>query len=145
MRRILASVCVGLLLAGFAAAQTARPAPAQGVPDKSVVMAMQGKIVRVDPQKGVVVIRTGVGATARDMEYRVGRTTRYFGTDRAALKEGLKHEGFKEGADVWYRPLPTKTGAPAENTAGSSPRNISEIGFGRTAPAPKTGSPGKAP
>jgi len=136
MRRTFA--CVGVLLMGVAAAaqNPAVPAPPSGVPNKAAVLPMQGKVVRVDPQKGTVVIRTGVAGATQDREYRVGKGTRYFGANRAAIKEGLRHTGFKEGAPVWYRLLPPKSATPGTPGAGADPRRISQIGFGPAGPTP---------
>jgi hypothetical protein len=86
---------------------------------------MRGQIVRVDPGKGVVVIRSGVGAQAQNTAYRVGTDTRYFGTDNQALANGLRSSGFRRGANVWYvRRVP-----PGE----VAPRNLNELRLG---PAP---------
>jgi len=65
---------------------------------------LRGKVVRVDPDKNVVIIRTGEGNQAKEMEYRVNNDTKYWGTDRQTLNDGLKYKGFREGTDVWYRP-----------------------------------------
>jgi hypothetical protein len=77
---------------------------------------MQGKIVRVDPTKGTLVIRTNTG---QEREFRTGDKTQYFGTDRQALKEGLRSRDLRQGANVMWR---------AEGN------NISELRLGTTQP-----------
>jgi len=64
---------------------------------------IRGQIVRVDPEKNIIVVRTGTGNTAREQELRVGTTTRYWGTDRQALTDGIRAKTFRPGADVWYQ------------------------------------------
>src|SRR5436189_5457614 len=93
-------VCWGaglLLLAGAALAQ------APGTPGKELGgKEMRGQIVRVDPEKGVVAIRVGTGADAKVREYRVAKTTRYFGRDNKALTDGLRYEGWKADTPVRF-------------------------------------------
>lgn len=62
-----------------------------------------GKIVRVDADKGVIVVKTGTGDAAKEMEYRVAGTTKYFGTDKQPLTDGIKARDFREGTQVWFR------------------------------------------
>ena len=64
----------------------------------------KGEVVRVDPARNVVVVKSGVGAEAREFEYRVGPTTKYWGADRRAFDRGLRHEAFRPGANIWYVP-----------------------------------------
>jgi hypothetical protein len=87
----------------------------------------RGQLVRVDPGKGVVVIRSGTGAQQRDMMYLVGKSTRYFGADNKALADGLRYNGFRQGANVWY----SRMTAPGQ----TFPNNLNVL---RLAPAPGT-------
>src|SRR4051794_8109012 len=120
-------VCVGIGLLLAAGGVTA----AQG--DKTQAggkdQEMRGKIVRVDPEKGVVVIRTGEGDKAKEVEYRVSKTTKYFGTDRKDLTDGLRFKDFRQGSDVWFRMSPT-TGT------NTTERMLSELRLG-----PSLGTP----
>lgn len=68
-----------------------------------VVTDVRGEIVRVDPDKNIVVIKTGTGDAVREVEYRVAPTTQYWGTDRVVIKDGLRYRGFRVGAPIWYR------------------------------------------
>src|SRR4051794_7375627 len=61
---------------------------------------LRGKIVRVDPEKGVIVIRTGEGDKAKEVQYNIAKTTKFYGTDRKDLSEGLRSKDFRQGADV---------------------------------------------
>ena len=67
------------------------------------IIDVRGKIVRVDSDKGVIVIRSGTGTEAKDVEYTVEKTTKYWGTDQQPFNDALRYQSFKEGADVWYR------------------------------------------
>jgi hypothetical protein len=71
---------------------------------------VHGKIVKVNTDDNVVVIRVGDGDKAKEMKYKVANTTKFWGTDKQALNEGLKYKGFREGTEVWFR---TGTGADA--------------------------------
>src|SRR5580704_8034106 len=64
--------------------------------------AMHGKIVRFDPAGGVVVVAEGTAPNAKEVEYRMDARARYYGPDQAAITNGLKYEGFKPGAEIWY-------------------------------------------
>ena len=64
----------------------------------------QGQVVRVNPEKNTIVLRSGTGVEAKEFEYSVAPTTKYWGTDRRVFKEGLRHQAFREGASVWYVP-----------------------------------------
>ncbi|MFL5338901.1 MAG: hypothetical protein ACJ8F7_01940 [Gemmataceae bacterium] len=75
---------------------------------------MRGKIVRADPDRGIVVIRTGTGPDAREVEYHVDKTTRYWGPDQAVINDALRYQGFKEGTDIWYQPLPNNANTIGE-------------------------------
>lgn len=72
------------------------------------VRDLRGKIVRVDPVKNIVVVRTTNGTTSEDVEYLVDTTTQYWGPDRVVINDGLKYKGFTEGTEVWYRTVPNK-------------------------------------
>ncbi len=60
---------------------------------------IEGKIVRVDPATNLVVVRTNTG----EVEYHVDPNTRYWGTDQQAFTTGLRYEGFRAGAPIWFR------------------------------------------
>lgn len=97
MQRISATLGVGLVLMICGAVSADEPLT------KGQVRDLRGRIVRVDPDKNIIVVRTGTGDAAKEMEYQIGKTTRYWGTDRAPLTDGLRYKGFREGTDVWYR------------------------------------------
>jgi hypothetical protein len=67
------------------------------------VIDVRGKIVRVDPDKGVIVIKSGDGTEAKEVEYTVERTTKYWGPDEKPFTTALRYEAFRPGAEVWYR------------------------------------------
>ena len=64
----------------------------------------KGHIVRVNPDKNTVVIRAGTGAQAKEMEYKVATSTKYWGTDKRPFTTGLRYQGFREGTEVWFVP-----------------------------------------
>ena len=122
MLRTFACVGVGLLLvAGAVAAQNTQAGQGQ--------KELRGKIVRIDPEKGVVVIRT---ADNKEQEFKVGKTTKYYGADRKAMTDGLRSKDLRTGADVWYR---------MGGTATTPDGTISELRLGPTGSG--TGQPGK--
>jgi hypothetical protein len=96
MLRTFVCVGVGLLLvaSGVVAAQ------AQAAQNKE----MQGKIVKVDPVKNVIVIKTDEGGKAKEHELKVMKTTKIYGTDRKEVLDGLRSKDYRPGADVWFRP-----------------------------------------
>jgi hypothetical protein len=128
-----------LLVAGGQALSQTRPAqtttpvqPAQVTPRGP---EMRGKIVRIDPQTGMVVIRQGTGANAKDVTYRVGKNTRYYGTANKMLTDGLRYNGFKQWADVWYSYVPANaTGVLNLNELRLGPTVGTTPGGTRTAP-----------
>jgi hypothetical protein len=71
--------------------------------DVVVVTDVRGEIVRVDPDKNIVVIKTGTGDAVKEVEYRVVPTTRYWETNTVVIKDGLRYRGFRAGAPIWYR------------------------------------------
>jgi hypothetical protein len=96
MWRTLLCLGVGLVLAlGTTQAQ-------EKIVGKDVVY-LQGQVVKVNPGGDTIVVRTGLGEKAKDIEYKVIKTTNYYGPDRKVLTTGLRYEGFKEGANIWYR------------------------------------------
>jgi len=132
MLRTFTCVGVGLLLAsGTAYAQNQR----QGVQaqDKDL---MRGKIVRVDPDKGTVVIR---GADGKEQEFRTSATTKYYGLDNKDLREGLRSKDFRAGADVMYRGQGTtvnelRLGTARPGGAGTNPGGAANPGRPGTPP-----------
>lgn len=75
--------------------------------DPVKVRDVRGKIVRVDPAKNVIVVRTA-DATPQEIEYTVDTTTKYWGPDQAVITDGLKYKSFAPGTEVWYRTVPDK-------------------------------------
>ena len=75
---------------------------------------MRGQIVRVNPDQNTIVVRTGTGTEAKEHELKVSDTTKFFGTDKQPINEGLKFKGLKDGTDVWFR-------------AGDQPNTIAEL------------------
>ena len=67
---------------------------------------VRAKVVRVDPDKNLVVLRVGDGEKAKDVEYKVDKATRYIGSTKQPLTDGLRYAGFKEGTEVWFRVAP---------------------------------------
>jgi len=130
---------IGLLLlagGGFADAQgTTRPGDkTTGTGGTRLGKEMRGRIVRVDPEKGIVVIRVGTGTDAKEREFRVAKTTRYFGKDNKALTDGLKGTGWKANTDVWFR-----------TTGGENSTNLGELRMGPGPATPGgTGGTGKS-
>jgi hypothetical protein len=61
-----------------------------------------GKIVKVNPDKDSIIIRTNDGVKTKELEYKVNKSTKFWGPDKAPLSEGLRAKALKEGADVWY-------------------------------------------
>jgi hypothetical protein len=100
-------ICLGLLAA--ATSVYAQPPGQERREDRRADRqddraAMHGKIVRYDPAGGVVVVAEGTAPNTREVEYRMDARARYYGPDQAAITNGLKYEGFKPGAEIWYTP-----------------------------------------
>ncbi len=87
-------LCVGLFVA-FVGVVNAE--------DKNKAKFMKAQIVKVNPETNTVTIRTGTGTEAKEQELRVSATTKFYGSDKQPLTDGLKFKGFKEGTDVWYQ------------------------------------------
>jgi hypothetical protein len=68
-----------------------------------------GEIVRVNPESNSIVVRSGIGRDAKEYEYHVGNTTRYWGPDRKVLNDGLRYNGWRAGTTVWYVPGEAQT------------------------------------
>jgi len=64
---------------------------------------INGEIVRVSPDESMVVIRVGDGADSRELTFKVGKTTRFWGSDERLVDNGLYHVGFKQGTAVWFQ------------------------------------------
>jgi hypothetical protein len=88
-------LCLGLLVVftGFVA----------GDDKEKAGRFMRGQIVRVNPDQSTIVVRTGTGTEAKEHELKVTEQTKYFGTDKQPLAEGLKFTGLKPGTDVWFK------------------------------------------
>src|SRR5947208_8868971 len=106
MWRMLVCLAVGLALVGTSAV-------AQTQAGKEDV---HGKIVRVNPDKNTVVIAIGEGKNVKEMEYKVGATTKFWGADKQQLNDGLRNKTLKEGTEVWFRP-----------GTGTEPMTINEL------------------
>src|SRR5436190_1738206 len=78
----------------------------------------KGQVVRVNPDKNTIVVRAGAGAETKEVEYRVVTSTKYWGSDKRPLSNGLRYQGFREGTDVWFIP-----------GTGDEARVISELWF----------------
>jgi hypothetical protein len=71
----------------------------------AIATYQSGKVVRVDPDKNIIIISVGAGAEAKEVEYKVVPTTRYYGTaETQVINDALRYQGFRPGADVWYVP-----------------------------------------
>jgi len=120
-----------LLVTGGSVAAQQDKAPLTGKEQQD--QNMHGKIVRVNPDTDTVIVRVGEGATAKEMEYKVNKTSKFWGTDRQPLTEGgLRNKAFREGADVWFRP-----GTGADN------RTLSELRFFNPGAGGTNPNPGK--
>ncbi len=95
MVRTLVSLSVGLMVL------VGTTALAQGT--RTDQKYMSGKIVRVDPATGVVVIRPATPADAKDIEYRTGTTTRWYGDNGKAVSEGIRYSGWRPGTEIHYQ------------------------------------------
>jgi len=116
LKRLMVVSFAVLLLADYSFGQNAQPANANQ--NTANAQYVRGRVVRVDPAKNVVIVRSGEGDQAREQEYSVGDTTQYWGTDRQQVNDGLRYKGFRENADVWYRV-----------GTGNNARSISEMRF----------------
>ena len=68
-----------------------------------------GTVVRFDRDKGIVVIRVGTGPDAKDIEYHVDKDTRFWDPNDAVINNGLGYQGFTQGAEIWFQPVPNAT------------------------------------
>jgi hypothetical protein len=93
-----------MFLCGLLALAAAAPASAQTTGGKPT--HTHGKVVMVLPTADLIVVRVGEGAQARNIEYKVNKSTRFWGPDRVELKDGLGNAGFAEGGYVWIRTAP---------------------------------------
>jgi hypothetical protein len=119
MRTLVGIGLVAVILAsGLVAAEDqprAKDTKGTGTADNANAQYMTGKIVRIDQDKGVIVVS---GANNREQELRVGDTTKFYGTDRQALTDGLKYKGFREGTPIWWR-----------MGTGDNARSVSDLRF----------------
>jgi len=67
---------------------------------------MRGKVVRIDREHGIVVVRIGDGPDAKEVEYHVDASTQYWDPNEAAISNALQYQGFTPGTDIWFRPVP---------------------------------------
>jgi hypothetical protein len=111
MKRAFICAAIALSVAVVASAQQPRPGagqpgqprPGQPAQPGATAQFMQGSIVSVDPTGNTITLRTGTAATAREQQFRVNESTKFFGTDRQPLTDGLRFNGMKPGTDVWYQ------------------------------------------
>lgn len=94
MRKLIC-LSLGMCLAFASAAQ------AQRVKDR--IRDVRGRVVRVVPERNVVIVQTGTAPTVKEIEYVIDRETQFWGTDRQVTKDALRYSGFKQGADIWLR------------------------------------------
>ena len=93
-------------------------------PSDEKVVYLEGKIVRVDPETGMVVIRTGTGNAAKEVEIKVDRTTKYWIEADKPNTTGLRYEGFKPGTVIWYQASPVGTAQIMTDVRFYNPRVI---------------------
>lgn len=67
---------------------------------------MRGKVVRIDREHGIVVVRIGEGPDAKEVEYHVDANTQYWDPNEAAISNALQYQGFTAGTEIWFRPVP---------------------------------------
>ena len=91
MWRSLLCLSLGLAFAGFGLAE-----------DKKNAKYQHGQIVRVNALNNTMVIRVGTGTDAKEQELKVSNSTKFFGSDKQPLSNGLKSQNFKDGTDVWF-------------------------------------------
>jgi hypothetical protein len=106
MRNLMFGAAIGLAVASLAVAQ--RPSGTRPMANPAAAQFMHAQIVNVNPQAGMMTLRTGSGATAREEQFRLAEKARLFNSERMAIREGLAHNGFKPGTNVFFR-----TGDPA--------------------------------
>jgi hypothetical protein len=118
MHRILIGAVLGLLAATVAFSQNTggaqpqqpkppqRPAGSGGQAPGTVnkVNFINGQVVSTDTAAGTITVRTGKGADVREQTFKVNADTRFMGLDLKPLNDGLRAEGFRTGADVWFVP-----------------------------------------
>jgi len=118
MRRTYFYAAVGvLLIAGSLVAAQVRGRPVQ-------TSEYSGRIVKMDPRRGIITIQSGQGPNAVEQNFQVVGNTRYYAKNNAGIIEGLRNTNFRPGADVWYRTYP----GPNNNNA------LSELRLGPTLP-----------
>jgi hypothetical protein len=71
---------------------------------------VKATVVRVNVDDQTIILRVGDGDQAKEVQYKVDQATRYWGTTKQPLSEGLRYPGFTRGTEVWFR-----TGPGADN------------------------------
>ena len=89
---------------------------AGGPTGKGQFVEVKAIVVRVNVDDQTIILRVGDGDQAKDVQYKVDPATRYWGTTKQPLSEGLRYPGFTRGTEVWFR-----TGPGADN------RTLSEL------------------
>ena len=71
-------------------------------PPEMKVKVLHGTIARISANTGLLVIKMGDEKNFKQESFQVDKITRYWGADGGMLGEGLRHAGFKVGAEVWF-------------------------------------------
>jgi hypothetical protein len=98
--------------------------PAVQAPGDEKVVYLEGKIVRVDPETGMVVVRTGTGNAVKDVELRVDKSTKYWAEAEKPITTGLRYEGFRPGTEIWYQVSPAGNARIMSDVRFYNPRRI---------------------
>jgi len=93
-------------------------------PSDEKVVYLEGKIVRVDPETGMVVVQTGAGNAAKEVEFKVDKTTKYWVEANKPVTTGLRYEGFRPGTVIWYQASPIGTAQVMTDVRFYNPRPI---------------------
>jgi hypothetical protein len=101
MRYFILSFVIGIAVAGAALAQN-RPGAGAAAQAGAGNFA-RGQIVNVNPQSGMMTLRTGTGTVVREQQFRLAENARLFGTDRRVLADGLRFNGLRPGTSVFFR------------------------------------------
>ena len=102
--------CLGLLAAATAI-YAQPPAQERREDRREARAAVHGKMVRVDPAAGTIVLSTGTATDVKEVEYRIDTTTKFYGPDKVVLTDSLRYRGFKRGAEIWLAPGETAEAA----------------------------------
>jgi hypothetical protein len=98
--------------------------PAVAQPTDEKVVYLEGKIVRVDPETGMVVVRTSTGNAAKEVEFKIDKTTKFWADAEKPITTGLRYEGFQPGTAIWYQVSPAGTARVMTDVRFYNPRLI---------------------